>query len=263
MGRRWTEFDLLTRYSMSRFGPGGPLSGREGLAVVGVGALIGLLVGGLVGAAFLSLVALLVESYRQGVYVTKRAFLSRPDMGDPARWLLLATVVLSVVPPVIVGIVSAIRNLFSRLRRFGVERSGRSAEQDRTPAAATDRAWRHRMPDGWLAANGDRVLPGVRVETEGRKPELATSSLLCDLLDRIGPGSPFVVLTSPGLRDGHIQATKSGGGGWHATYWDSKADLGFEAECDDLATLYEIMVGWADDSGDWRTRLPWEQVPQP
>ncbi len=149
-----------------------------------------------------------------------------------------------------------------------VRLSGLSAVPSEIEAEMADRVQkahpkRHHMPDGRAVANGDRVLHGISADTGGSEPDnLVTSASLLWLLEGIGPDSPFVVLTAPSLRDEqhYIQATMSGGGGWHVEYRDGGPDSHFGADCDDLETVHEVMVEWADDSGEWRTRLPWYQM---
>jgi hypothetical protein len=117
---RWVDFQA-SQVSFGRVGR--PVSWQELLVMVGVFAVGGVLVlGGLFGAVVGAAFVALAEAWFQGVYVTKRALRSGPHLSDRALWPLYLAVNVLIVPAVLVGIFSALRNLLSTLRAASEKR---------------------------------------------------------------------------------------------------------------------------------------------
>jgi hypothetical protein len=104
-----------------------------------------------------------------------------------------------------------------------------------------------------------RYLEHVRVQTgtEETYKGIATPALY-GLLAALLP-EDFVILESPDTRDpgDFIQACQADGE-WHVEYHDAATGRQYQADCDDIDTAFDVLVQWAADSGDWRTRLPWD-----
>jgi hypothetical protein len=121
----------------------------------------------------------------------------------------------------------------------------------------------HHLAQPRTVADDGHALHGICVATsDGETHNGVTSAELLDILASIGPDNAFALLTEPGSRDDqhYIQASLAGDGEWHVEYRDGGPDRHYGAECHDVEAVHRILVGWADDSGEWRTRLPWYQM---
>jgi hypothetical protein len=119
---------------------------------------------------------------------------------------------------------------------------------------------RPHLVDRRTVSNGQRTLLGITVATgDDQTYTDITSARLMDLLEGLGPDSQFLILTAPSSRDDqhYIQVCQAGAGGWHVEYRDGGPDSHYGLECDDLEKVHQVLLAWADDSPDWRTRLPW------
>ena len=119
---------------------------------------------------------------------------------------------------------------------------------------------RPHLVDRRTVSDGQRTLAGITVATgDDQTYSGITSARLMDLLEGLGPDSPFLVLTAPGSRDDqhYNQVCQAGVGGWHVEYRDGGPDSHYGVECDDLEMVHHVLLAWADGSPEWRTRLPW------
>ncbi len=137
--------------------------------------------------------------------------------------------------------------------------SGLSKTPGEIEAEMTDRVEQAHRDQQQLAesllVDGDRILHGIRVVTEDDQTHGDISSdrlykLICDM----EPGDS-IALEMPVLRheDQSVKVSRTEDGTWRVEYRNRDGD--YRDECDEAATLHAALVGWADDSPDWRDRL--------
>ena len=108
----------------------------------------------------------------------------------------------------------------------------------------------------------DRMLLGTRVVTaDGGAETNIMSTKLLELLRGLKYGE-FVIVHVPGTRgeDHYVQAYHESARTWHLEYRDGGPDRHYGADCHSTSVVYEILASWADDSPDWRERLPWQRM---
>jgi hypothetical protein len=143
------------------------------------------------------------------------------------------------------------RPAFTRVRLSGLSKTPDEIEAEITERVEQAHHRQEQLAQGRIL-DGDRILYGIRVVTKDNQPYTDISSgRLYELLSHMEPGDSVVVET-PGqwTEDHSIQASRTGDGAWQVEYRNGDGD--YRAECDDAATLHEILVGWADGSPDWR-----------
>jgi hypothetical protein len=125
-------------------------------------------------------------------------------------------------------------------------------------------AWRRRAPSAW--ARSPEVLP-VRAETgQGRPVTGVTVAGLRRLLDGVGPVREYLILSRDGGVDTgqeYMQTTRAPYGPWRLEYRAGGPDRHYGVDLDDVEEVQRAMADWARDTGDWRTRLPWERMEFP